>query len=334
MRSLALLSIALCTLLGGMQAAPDRFRLETDEAQGATVVLEADRPVLAYRFSDQLPAELDGQYVRACYIHPLFSLEGRPITDDFPADHPHHHGLSWTWPRIRVGERAVQTWHPSPLRQHFTGWAKREADDQGAVLSADAEWRIGAEVVATENLTLHVHRAGDAGRVIDLALVITAGDEPIELLGAEEKGYGGLMFRGSEAFKGARMRTDRGPLEEDSLNRAYRWADLSAADAGLSIFVPEDHPGGVPDWMIRNSYAGILNVAWPGLAPRTIAPGEALTLRYRLFVHDGTATEQELARRYEEYRRERGDDAQRATTMGTASDGAGAPSASSDGSPR
>ena len=48
-------------------------------------------------------------------------------------------------------------------------------------------------------------------------------DGPLRLRGADRKGYGGLCFRGAGSLKGATMTTDRGPLEKDSTNVAYRW---------------------------------------------------------------------------------------------------------------
>ena len=41
--------------------------------------------------------------------------------------------------------------------------------------------------------------------------------------------------------------------------------------------------------MIRNSYAGLVNVSWPGLTPVVLKPAEPVTLRYRIYVHRGDA---------------------------------------------
>ncbi|MDH4197748.1 MAG: PmoA family protein, partial [Candidatus Aminicenantes bacterium] len=109
-------------------AATVQFTFVEDAKGGTVMVLDGQAPVLMYRFGDQLPAGADPKYMRSCYIHPLFGPDGRVLTDDFPADHLHHHGVFWTWPVVRTRGRDTQTWHPATpsLRQHFVRWLKQE----------------------------------------------------------------------------------------------------------------------------------------------------------------------------------------------------------------
>lgn len=276
-----------------------------DAAAGTLTAMDKGIPVLTYRYGDQLPAGLDGKQVRACYIHPLYSLDGEPLTSDFPADHLHHHGLFWTWPAVVVRGAATQTWHPAEpsLRQHLVRWIERTGVN-GAVIRVENAWKLGGrETVVKETVNVIVHLASDVGRVIDVEVILRPVGGPLELRGASEdnKGYGGLCFRGAPLLKDAVMTTDEGVLEADSTGRPFRWADLSTPSLGVAIFVPADHPGYPLTWLVRNSYAGVINPCWPGLAGAVLAPDVPVSLRYRIYVHRGDAAAGRVKEAFEAY---------------------------------
>jgi hypothetical protein len=303
MKTMGLAILLVCVLAAAGSA---QMQFVEDIGRG-TVTLRAGRnDVLTYRFGDQLKEGMDPQYVRSCYIHPLFSLDGKALTDDFPKDHLHHHGVFWTWPVVRTRGQDTQTWHPaSPsLRQQFVGWLKRKATKEAAELSVENVWKLaGREIVAREFVKLNIHPADRIGRAIDLELRLEAVGGPLELQGApdQNKGYGGLCLRGAELFKGATLTTDQGIQKEDAVNTSFRWADLSTRDLGLAIFVSSDHPGFPVAWLIRNSYAGVLNPSWPGLKPAVLQPEKPVVLRYRLYVHRGDAAVGGVREAYQRY---------------------------------
>jgi hypothetical protein len=165
-------------------------------------------------------------------------------------------------------------------------------------------WKLeGKETVAREFVTLHVHPADKQGRTIDVELTIEAVGGPLELQGTQDqkKGYGGLCFRGAPVFTGAMMTTDEGPLNEDAVHTPFRWADLSTRELGIAIFVSPDHPGFPTKWMIRNSYAGLINVSWPGLSSVLLEPGKPVILGYRLYIHRGDAAAADVKTAYAAY---------------------------------
>ena len=57
-------------------------------------LLENGYPVFYYQ---RAPKSLTGEYIYNNYIHPLYSLDGDPLTEEFPVDHPHHRGIFWAW---------------------------------------------------------------------------------------------------------------------------------------------------------------------------------------------------------------------------------------------
>jgi len=277
-----------------------------DPLAGTLTVMDGAIPVLTYRYGDRLPAGLDPKQVRSCYIHPLYSPDGEVLTADFPADHLHHHGLFWTWPAVTVRGAETQTWHPAepPLRQRFVRWIKRDANAAGAVLVVENAWRLGEdEKVVEETVSVTVHPTSGEGRAIDLEVNLRPVGGPLELRGASEenKGYGGLCLRGAPLFKGAALTTDQGLLAEDSTGRPFLWADLSTPDHGVAVFVSPGHPAFPLTWLVRNSYAGVLNPCWPGLTGTTAPPGSSVGLRYRIYVHRGDASAGRVQEAYEAY---------------------------------
>ncbi len=275
-----------------------------EKEKGWLTLKDGGKDVLTYRFGDQLKESIDPEQTRSCYIHPLFSLNGKPLTDDFPDDHLHHHGLFWTWPVVITRGQETQTWHPANLRQYFLRWLKREVHDTGATLGVENVWKLeGKEIVAKEVVTLNVHPADDLGRAIDVELKIKAAGGNLELRGTpdQNKGYGGLTLRGAPEFKGLPILTDQGEFTGEPNNVKLRWANLATEKAGVAIFISPDHPDFPPSWVLRTSYAGLLNVSWPGLGSVLLHPGKPVTLRYRLYIHHGNLTREQLQQAYQQY---------------------------------
>jgi hypothetical protein len=300
------LGLVLVLLFSFRDAEGPAMTFVEDPAAGTLTVMDGLLPVLTYRFADNLPPGLDAKQVRSCYIHPLYSLDGEVLSADFPPDHLHHHGVFWTWPAATVRGVATQTWHPAepPLRQHFVRWADRDADGDGARLVVECVWKLGEkEKVVEETVTLVIHEASPLGRAIDISIDLRPVGGSLELRGSSEagKGYGGLTFRGAPLFKGAAMTTDEGPLAEDSVGAAFLWADVSTPAAGVAVFVHPGHPGAPLDWLVRNSYAGVVNPCWPGLEGTVLAADVPIYLRYRIYVHRGDAASGRVKEAYEAY---------------------------------
>ena len=69
------------------------------ETEDKIELLEGSDPVLVYQKAVKSP---DGKVFFNNYIHPLYSLDGDTITEEFPADHLHHRGIFWAWHHIFV----------------------------------------------------------------------------------------------------------------------------------------------------------------------------------------------------------------------------------------
>ena len=138
---------------------------------------------------------------------------------------------------------------------------------------------------------------------MDIEIILEALGGSLELQGSpdQSKGYGGLCLRGAPLFTHAVMTTDKGPLAKDATNAAFCWADLSTPDLGIAIFVSPSHPDFPTAWLIRNSYAGVLNPSWPGLKSVVLHPGSPVKLGYRLYIHHGDVNTGRVATAYDHY---------------------------------
>jgi hypothetical protein len=261
--------------------------------------------VLTYNWGDRLADGVPADRTRSSYVHPIWGLDGEVLTDDFPADHHHHRGLSLMWPRMRVGELECELWHIRGIRSVLAEIRSLRIEDGVAVLEIANRWRLldAGRDVANEDLTLRVHRATASGRAVDVAYRLEATAEPIELCGQVEKGYGGLNLRFAPRADTV-LTTAAGRDARSSDHGRFDWADLSArfagrtASSGIAILVARDHPDAPPPWSLR--HYGDLNVAWPGLEPVVLAPKAPVTLRYRLWIHRGDAAAGGVAAAYRE----------------------------------
>jgi len=293
----------LVTISISQTGAADEFVLRTEKDSGISTLYEGERPVFGFVEEPRLQAGVEQQYARAGYLHPLYGLEGQPLTLDFPEDHYHHRGIWVSWPKMNYRGREVQLWHPSPLRQKFDRWLNSQMGEGRARLSLQNNWVLEGEVVGREQWEMTVHAAEEDHQTIDLALTLSATEQPIRLTGAPtaDKGYGGLCIRTSNALAQGQLRTDQGKLEGDATQRQFRWAGLSAEEQGLIIFAHPSNPNHPPTWLLRSSYGGVINPQWPGLKEVELEPGHPVTLRYRLYIHSQQPTDTEVQAAYERW---------------------------------
>jgi hypothetical protein len=293
------LLLTVIMIAGGASAWAD-FALH-DNGAGRLTILEDGDPVLVYNYGRVDPpadSKADPErYWRESYIHPLYGMNGEVITQDFPSDHYHHRGVFWTWPEVTVGDRRMDIWAIDGARQLFAEWITKKADGEHAVVGVRNHWKFDddPEPKMREEIVFTVHPASESGRAIDFELRFTnVCGETITLLGAANKGYGGLCFRPHADNKPMHFTAADGPVERDKLAYDTPWADVSWAsaesgeEAGLAILQHPANPGYPhPGWIFR--HYSFLGVSWPHEESHAIAPGEGIVLRYRMYIHEGDA---------------------------------------------
>ena len=312
------------------------FRLDTETDRGVEQVFafvktdrsmrlvesatdpKLSRPIWEYKYGtivDESVPEKDPRRSRSCYIHPVWGMHGEILSDDFPKDHYHHHGIFWTWPYVRIGDQTYDLWISTNIQQRFIKWLATDTGPVAAVMGVENGWFVGQQQVAIERVWVRTYRSEPDCRAIDITLVIQAGDKPVTLQGRQQKSYGGLTFRydvsprtdatvrvpGRTLGYGAPDKSS-GP---DLKNTPLPWADLSTRipgaprRSGAAVFIHPNHPNYPPTWLTRTY--GALCVGWPGVESHTIQAGESIQLDYRIWIHGAELDPDQLEQQYRVY---------------------------------
>lgn len=284
------------------------FRVVPDD-QGY-LVSEGERPVLFYQSA---PRSLDGQYTRAGYVHPLYGLDGRVLTDDFPGDHYHHRGIFWAWHQLWVGhERAGDPW----LTKDFLTEVENVRVLDGplfSVLEASARWTSPLQKddagilipLVRERVRIQVFRSTSNSQVIDFQIRFRALVDGIRIGGSENpRGYSGFTVR-VKASPDGRIHDLSGIQDGDRVGEASPWADYSGTFglggmiSGVGMLTHPSYPEFPPRWLLR--HYGMQNVAFPGRHPVDLPRGQPLDLHHRLVIHRGGFEEAEIAQHQRVY---------------------------------
>ncbi len=274
-------------------------------------ISDGDQPVLVYNFgvitNESVPTT-EHRRSRACYIHPVHGLNGEVLTDDFPRDHYHHHGIFWTWPHVSVDGVEHDLWAGATIRQQFVAWLARESGPAAAVLGVENGWFVGEKKVMIERVWLRVYHAAGNARAVDIDLTLIPTDKPVTLLGAEGKSYGGLTVRFRPPVPrdpSTVITVPSGPTPGDLTTTILRWSDFTSkfdgrdAASGAAIFIAPDHPDYPPEWLLR--YYGPLCVGWPGVYPETLQAGKPVQMSYRFWIHKDAVGTAALSKAYSAY---------------------------------
>jgi hypothetical protein len=281
-----------------------------DDGKGLTLLV-ANRPVLTYNHAViEPPKGIDPLYRRSGFIHPLVTPAGRIVTDDFPVDHAHQHGLFFAWVNTTFAGHKVDFWN-QPMRTGRVRHLELDGVETGPVVGQfKARLRhediTGGAIpvpVLDETWTVRVYDVGDR-YLVDLESSQTcAGARPLEMA---KYLYGGLGFRGAGAWFDPKAQGEEPPdpsrsgesdfLTSEGKGRATgnhtrpRWVDLfgklDGEFAGLAVL---DHPSNFrfPQPVRLHPNKPYLSVSAPVLDSFRIEPGKPYVSRYRFVIHDG-----------------------------------------------
>lgn len=301
--------VYLFLTMGLLCAAAASAEFTFDDQNGTLKLLENGKPVLDYRYETvKPPLGVPAHFARACYIHPLYDLNGKIITQDFPIDHFHHRGVFWAWPECKAAGRPMDVWSLTDVHQHHEEWLTREAGKDKAVVAVRNRWAFDDapdKAIVREEVRFTVQPADEVGRSVDFDIKISnVSDGPVTFLGAKDKGYGGFCFRPDASKRPLVFTTAQGVSPEDALRFDTPWADVSwksdGADTGVAIFEHSSNPGyPFPGWIFR--HYGFLGASWPHEQEHLVKPGESFQLRYRLYIHNGDAEKGQVARHFADF---------------------------------
>ena len=274
-------------------------------------IVDGSSNVLFYQMH---PLNKDGAYARCNYIHPLWGLNGKVLTEDFPADHLHHRGIFWAWHQVWIGdERIGDPWELKDFDQEITEIEFMKDPDKTVWLKSEVLWSSdkwkkngNPKPYIQENVAIHVHKSTPKYRRIDFEIRLIALEENLRIGGSEdEKGYGGFSVRmilpDDVQFSGKNGRIK--PLETAVESQGF--VNISGslgkgnAKAGIVLVDNKENPGYPQDLILREKNS-MQNIAWPGAEPVALSTTEPLVLKYSLIVYSGKMNAKRISKLIDE----------------------------------
>ncbi len=296
------------------EAAPTKRQVLVTR-QGRKLRMAFDGNVIAEYQAEaaELPRqEIKPVYRRGGYLHPVFTPKGKLVTDDFPLQHTHHHGIWFPWTKTVFEGRQPDFWNMGSGKAKVD-FVKLDATWSGPVHGGfRARHRFEdltvkpAKPVLEETWEVRVYAAPDspnAGWIFDLTSTQTcAGPSPLLL---PQYRYGGLGVRGNRAWDHAADNptqyltangvSDRVAAHATRARWCYIGGTVDGTQAGVAIL---GHPKNfrAPQPMRVHPSEPFFNFAPQQFGAMAIRPGEKYVSRYRFVTLDGAPNAAELHR--------------------------------------
>lgn len=281
--------------------------------------------------ADSLALRQDGQIVwRFNYgtneakpsFHPLALPAGPVLSCYRPKDHPWHRGLWFSWKYINKVNYWEET-RETGLAEGKTEWRAPTIEahpDFSARLVLDLDYHpTNGPVVLTEHRVITVSPPDKTGAYhLDWDMIFRGvGQEvvldrapPVDAQGRNAPGgYAGLGLRAPEELQEARVITGEGPVKYE--NNRFRGKALALDFSGIM----GDRAAGVafldnianlnsptPWYVVNNPPMYYISPAVLTYTAETLKAGDTLVLRYRVIVHPGRWTPEQLQRAAESYK--------------------------------
>ena len=289
------------------------------------------KPFTTYYFGTESPKP---------YLYPLRSAEGIIVTRGFPMvtsipgesrDHPHHRSMFFAhgdingvdfWGEAQFEEKAPvkvsgKTYTSEELPKGRTVFSRLEEStggpDSGTLRAVFGLLTSNGQVIGSETQE-YTFRGDESTRTIDCSFTITADHgTPLKMGDTKEGTFAIRVVRNLQEPSVKMLNSEGGDGEKNIWGKRADWVDYSGVVGGerigIAIF---DNPHNIkhPTYWHARGY-GLFAVNPFGEHdfyndPKrdgsvTIATGAALTLRYRVLIHDGDAAEAKVAEAYARY---------------------------------
>ncbi|MCY3022037.1 MAG: PmoA family protein [Planctomycetota bacterium] len=309
------------------------YRLSSGKAAEAPATVEAvkdggvvkitvdKKEVLHYQGEKtELPKGYEPQYQRGGYIHPVFTPSGKLVTDDYPPNHKHHHGIWTPWTKTEFEGRHPDFWNMGAktgtvefvaLDDTWSGgvFAGFKARHKQVDLSAKPE----PKTALNETWEVMVFRAGGKKyNVFDLTVTQEcAAASPLVL---PLYHYGGTGIRGNRSWDGKAnceyltsegvSRADTKATSPDGPPARARWCYMGGKVGGEACGIAMlDHPDNfrAPQPLRLHPTEPFIGYCASKLGDWKIEPGKPYVARYRFIVADGPPDKAELDRQWNDF---------------------------------
>ena len=251
------------------------------------------RKVLFYQSK---PKSLAGKYERAGYIHPLYSLNGNVLTEDFPEDHPYHHGIFWTWHQLVLQNKSIADgWTSDSISWKVQRVTVKKAN-HAIILSSSVVWNVrltpDVQTPIIKEHTVITVSAGEKGRRnIDFDIHLSPLVDSLKIGGSDDvKGYGGFCLRlklpdDIEFISGDSLVTAQETAVKAGTTMDFRGSfdGINLPKNGIMLITKPIDNDLQNAWVLRKK-GSMQNIVYPGRQP-VLIPRSGLRMRYRIVVH-------------------------------------------------
>lgn len=285
-------------------------KFEVRKTANGIELLENKRKALFYV---TVPVPADGKYARCDYIHPLYGLNGEILTEDFPEDHPYHHGVFWAWHQINYKDRKLADgWIADSVTWEVLNTKSRKTKRQASIY-ATVMWRVFDSVefvqkdIIRERTSITVHRATQSYRLIDFDIHLIPLLNDLSLGGSEDiKGYGGFCIRIKLPDNISFSSRNGLSIPQETAIEAGPWMkfsgsfdSLKSGKSSVILFCPEDSSIGIHKWILRRK-GSMQNAVYPGSNAKPISE-KGWLLNYRLVICENDLRDDQIEKLYNEY---------------------------------
>jgi hypothetical protein len=271
-------------------------------------ILENGKKVLFYQVR---PKSVDGKYERAGFVHPLYSLNEKILTDDSPADHPYHRGIFWAWHQIILNDKNIADgW----MSEHISWKApkvKVKKSEGRVMLQSEMVWNAELThkltAIVREKTKITVFKSTPQYRILDFDIRLFALADNLKIGGSDDpKGYGGFCLRLKLPKDLTFISENKIIIPEETPVPAGPWMDFTGSFEGDSLpktgVVVFGYPSGLGHqypWILRK-VTSMQNVPYPGRTPIELSK-KGLRLTYRIIVHNGEMRNEDIENLYQQY---------------------------------
>jgi len=282
-------------------------QVKMQKADDGLLFTENGQNVLFYEIK---PKSHDGEYTRCNYIHPLWGLDGKVLTEDFPADHLHQRGIYWAWHQIWIdGKRIGDGWEIKNYEQDIAEVEFAAQQDGSAVLKTEVYWKTdlwrkaGKEVpYMKENATITIHPQDGNYRKIDFEIHLLALEDNLSIGGSEDvKGYSGFSVRmilpDDVTFSGpnGKITPENTAVQSDGFVNVSGSFGKNGDNGGIVIVDNPQNPNYPQPWILRAKNS-MQNPVYPGRQPVSVSKNQPLVLKYSLLVYAGRMNDNKIKR--------------------------------------
>jgi hypothetical protein len=271
-------------------------------------ILENGKKVLFYQVR---PKTIDGKYERAGYVHPLYDLNEKILTDDGPEDHPYHRGIFWAWHQIILNDKNIADGWVGEHIYWKTPKVKVKKNKKRVRLQSEMMWSAepgdNPTDIVKEKTKIIVFRSAPQYRILDFDINLFALKDNLKIGGSDDpKGYGGFCLRLKLPKDITFVSENKTVIPQETAVLAGPWMDItgsfqgdSSPKNGVVVFGYSSGTGNQYPWILRK-VTSMQNVPYPGRTPVALSK-KGLRLTYRVIVHNGEMTNADIERLYQEY---------------------------------